>query len=288
MRSVALQQRIEAVRSDLTPSEVLIADALRAQVTEIAFSSAMTVSSNLGVSEATLIRFARTIGFPSYQMLQQYIRDEIRAHLNQTSLDRLQSVQHNEGDDDNPILASVKQDILNLQATLDSVNPESMENALSLIENARRLYVVGSRLSAPSALFAARLFSYILDDVRVVGAFTDNDLDELIGIDSRDTLLVLGMARPARRTLEIARYGHAQSAQVIAITDSPLSPLAEIASSLIVVESGSKSFSQSYTALTAITHALVSALSATNVERTKDRLSEVEKLITAFNDNVRY
>src|SRR5690554_5456431 len=123
VRSSSLLQRIEAVRSQLTPSEVLIADSLRTQSIDIAFSSAMTVSSRLGVSEATLIRFARTIGFPSYPALQENIREEIRQRLNQTTLDRLQSAQHNTNND-GPFVSSLKEDILNLQTTLDSLDTE--------------------------------------------------------------------------------------------------------------------------------------------------------------------
>jgi len=286
MKSARLWDRVTGSKDKFTPSEVLIAEALRTQAFEIPFSSALRMSAALGVSEATLIRFARRIGFNSYAELQKELREEIRQRLNQTTLERLHEQKSGDSELHEIFLGSLQQDAINLELTRSSVQGPMVESAIEFLSNARRLYVAGSRASAASALFAANMLRYLVDDVRW-SMTPDSFLDELIGIDSSDALLTIALARPARRTLEMVMYAKEKGAKIVAITDNPLSPIADLADSFFIVESDSTAFMQSYTAVTAMISALISGLGAVCSETTELRLAEAERLMERFSLNVK-
>src|SRR5512135_1236899 len=63
---------------NLTKSEKQIADYLRQNQDEAAFLSAAEVASQLELSEATLVRFARSLGFDSYPAMRQSLQDNFR------------------------------------------------------------------------------------------------------------------------------------------------------------------------------------------------------------------
>ena len=65
----------------LTKSEKRIANYVRKNQEEAAFLSAGELADRLGLSEATLVRFARTLGFPSYPAMRNVLQDNFRRRV---------------------------------------------------------------------------------------------------------------------------------------------------------------------------------------------------------------
>jgi len=63
---------------NLTKSEKRIANYLRKNQEESAFLSAGEIADRLGLSEATLVRFARTLGFSSYPAMRTILQEAFR------------------------------------------------------------------------------------------------------------------------------------------------------------------------------------------------------------------
>jgi DNA-binding MurR/RpiR family transcriptional regulator len=65
----------------LTKSEKRIADFMRRSQDEAAFLSAAEIAERLELSEATMVRFARTLGFDSYPALREALQDNFRHRM---------------------------------------------------------------------------------------------------------------------------------------------------------------------------------------------------------------
>src|SRR5512142_1868544 len=78
LRPPDFAQLIAGQYQDLTKSEKQIADYLRKNEDEVAFLSAAEVAGRLELSEATLVRFARSLGFESYPSMRQVLQDNFR------------------------------------------------------------------------------------------------------------------------------------------------------------------------------------------------------------------
>jgi hypothetical protein len=80
--SISDFSQLTAGRYDqLTKSEKRIANYLRKNQEEAAFLSASELADRLGLSEATLVRFARTLGFPSYPAMRSLLQQNFRARV---------------------------------------------------------------------------------------------------------------------------------------------------------------------------------------------------------------
>src|SRR5574339_1127612 len=66
---------------DLTKSEKQIADYLRKNQEESAFLSVGELASRLDLSEATLVRFARSLGFDSYPAMREVLQENFRRRV---------------------------------------------------------------------------------------------------------------------------------------------------------------------------------------------------------------
>src|SRR5512139_1080614 len=67
--------------SQLTKSERAIADFLRQNQDEAAFLSAGEIALRLNLSEATMVRFARTLGFSSYPAMRTVLQETFRRRV---------------------------------------------------------------------------------------------------------------------------------------------------------------------------------------------------------------
>ena len=78
---VDFSQRISDHFDSLTKSEKRIANYLRKNLEECAFISAAELATRLGLSEATIVRFARTLGFDSYPTMRAELQENFRRRV---------------------------------------------------------------------------------------------------------------------------------------------------------------------------------------------------------------
>lgn len=79
--SLDFGQIISENYQELTKSEKQIANYLRKNQEESAFLSAAELAERLGLSEATIVRFARTVGFDSYPAMREVLQENFRRRV---------------------------------------------------------------------------------------------------------------------------------------------------------------------------------------------------------------
>jgi DNA-binding MurR/RpiR family transcriptional regulator len=126
---------------NLTKSEKQIADYLRKNQEESAFLSAGELADRLSLSEATLVRFARSLGFDSYPAMREVLQENFRRRVTHSArlrsrLDELRET----GDIFERLVAS---EIDYMTQSLESVNRDALHRAVDLIKNRKRIFIFG-------------------------------------------------------------------------------------------------------------------------------------------------
>ncbi len=75
------EERIRAIRSDLSPSFVVLADFLLDSYIHASFLSATELAHSLDLDPATVVRFAQRLDYAGYPELQREIRDRVREEV---------------------------------------------------------------------------------------------------------------------------------------------------------------------------------------------------------------
>jgi len=125
----------------LTKSEKRIADYMRQNQDEVAFLSAAEIAEQLDLSEATMVRFARSLGFDSYPALRSALQFKFR-HLATHSarlrsrLDDLREA----GDIYERLVAS---EIAFMTESLQTLDRKALHTAVELLRTHRRVFVFG-------------------------------------------------------------------------------------------------------------------------------------------------
>ncbi len=125
--------------NQLTKSEKQIADYLRKNQEESAFLSASELAQHLDLSEATLVRFARSLGFDSYPAMREVLQENFRRRVThsvrlRSRLDELREA----GDIYERLVAS---EIDYMTQSLESVNRDALHQAVDLIKNRKRIFI---------------------------------------------------------------------------------------------------------------------------------------------------
>jgi DNA-binding MurR/RpiR family transcriptional regulator len=126
---------------NLTKSEKRIANYLRKNQEESAFLSAGEIADRLGLSEATLVRFARTLGFSSYPAMRTVLQEAFRHRVTHSTRLRSRLDDLREAGDIFDRLVVSEIDYLTL--SLETIERQSLNRAVEMIRSRKRIFIFG-------------------------------------------------------------------------------------------------------------------------------------------------
>ena len=271
-------QRLNLSGSRLSKSHRRIAEYILQHYDKAVFMTAAKLGEMVNVSESTVVRFAVALGYEGYPELQQALQELVRHRLTATQRFEMSSDISQE-----EVLSTVlKADMQNIRSTIDGIDNAAFLRAVQVISGARRIYILGLRSAAPLAQFAGYYLHYIFDDVRVVAAGSTDVFEAISRIEASDVLLGISFPRYSSRTIEAMSFAHSRHAQVIGLTDGPMSPLHEVADICLSMRTDMASFVDSMAAPMSVINALIVALGIQNREALNARFKQLEEVWDAY------
>ena len=225
----SIYERIAAAYPSLSDALKTFADYVVARPVEAARKSIQAASLEAGVSVASANRLARILGYSGYgEFRAELIRSFEKAYEPVQLLKKRRSQDASSVD---IFAASLTQDIRNIEATRDQLSGDACARAVDMILAAKRRLVVGFfHASYLAALLASNL------DLRCGNTRSTANSDGAVGaagqlfrFDATDLVIAIAFPRYFRETIELCRLAKDKGIPVLAITDSPPSPLASLA-----------------------------------------------------------
>jgi len=256
------QDILAAIRENMgtfSKGQKRIANFILESYDKAAFMTASRLGRTVDVSESTVVRFAAELGYDGYPSMQKSLQKMIRNRL--TSVQRIEMANHRMDGQD--VLSAVLQsDMEKIRVTLEELDRTSFDAAVETIVKAKKLYILGVRSSAAISGFMSFYFNLMFDNVCQVGANTVSEMfEQLLRVGEGDVVIGVSFPRYSSRTVKAMRYARDQGATVVAITDSEVSPLAEVAHWTLTAKSDMASFADSLVAPLSLVNALIVAVS---------------------------
>lgn len=254
--------------SGLTPTERSIAEAVLSEPTLLAFGTVSDLAQRVGTSRPSVVRFAHKLGLDGYTQLQEVARGEVSRRLTRPS-DRIRRAEAT----DDAVRATI-------ESALDSVfevvySQQLIELAKPMV-SARSVWV----LSGETSRAGAHAFHSGLSIVRPgVHLLEDRSLGADLGdAGPGDVAVVFDFFR-YRRLVALAAGALADAGvHVIAVTDSPLSPLVERADAWCEIQVPAVGPFDSSIPVVAIAELLVSRVAQELHEDATARIDRIESL----------
>ena len=271
-------ERLNRSGSKLSKSHRRIADYITQHYDKAVYMTASKLGEVVGVSESTVVRFAVAMGYPGYPELQSSLRELVRHRLTTTQRFEMTS----DICESNVLSTVLKADMQNIRSTIEDIDEGAFREAVRVISGVKTLYILGLRSAAPLAEFAGYYLHYIFDDVRVMASGSTDVFEAVSRIRSGDVLLAISFPRYSSRTIEAMSFARSRSAQVIGITDGPMSPLHEAADICLSVRTDMASFVDSMAAPMSVINALIVALGLKHRDALAERFKQLEELWDAY------
>ena len=223
--------RLRGVYPSLKTALQKVADLILRQPEMAIYASVNEVAAAAQVSEATVMRLCRTLGFKGFQDFKIALARELV-----TPSQKMEEEERDEGDPATLVRQIFKANIAALEETQEILDLRQLQQAVQILLNCRRLMVAGVGGSGPVVQYAELRLTPLGLEVR---GFTEvyQMLTYAALLTREDVLLAISHSGSSRETLDTARVAKDQGARVIGITNNPLAPLTRMVD-LVLITSG--------------------------------------------------
>ena len=257
---------VAAVSAELTPTERRIAEAVLAEPTLLAFGTVSDLAGRVGTSRPSIVRFATKLGFEGYTQLQQHIRSNLSHRLSRPS-ERIRS----DGEMTLPAKVAISNAISSVFAVVES---DRMAALVDPLVRAVNVWVLSGETSQAGAHTLCSGLSMVRPGVRSLEEHAFGT--DLSDAGPGDAALVFDFFRYRRQVASAARIFANAGVTVVAITDSPLSPLVELADTWCQIEIPAIGPFDSSVPVVAMCELLVAGVAKALQDDATDRIDRIE------------
>jgi DNA-binding MurR/RpiR family transcriptional regulator len=275
-----MEERIDAITrinqnyKTMSKSHKKLATFVLDQYDNAAFMTAAKLAKTVGVSEATVVRFAYALGYEGYPEFQEALAEWVKSKLN--SVQKIGAKYGNSTQQE--IISSVLgADIEKIDDTVENLDSQAFEMAVDSILVAKRVYIIGIRSCKPLAEFLQFYLNMVRDDVILIDSTSTSEIfEQMLRINENDVVIGISFPRYSMRTLKALEMANDKNAKVITITDSIHSPMCLYSSCNLFARSDMVSIVDSLVAPLSLINALVVAICLKKPEDVKSSLESLE------------
>lgn len=257
-------KRIDSIFNTLSKQHKVVANAILQNKYDFINYTAEKMSDKLKVSSATIVRFARVVGYEGYPELQRAIK---KHYANERRpLKKLADsfeISNNEVEIYNNICRKDKETIDNLD-----ISKESISRALDMMMHAKKVYIIAGRATFSLAYFLGFMLRQIDSRFTFFNSSLDFGYEQIMSLSKNDLLIAISFNGYYKMTHDLVELANENEVPVISITDYPTSPITTL-SSLCFYIPNEASFC-SYTAAMPLLNTLIVAFAARTKETNKE------------------
>jgi DNA-binding MurR/RpiR family transcriptional regulator len=284
---VDFSQLIAKCFDNLTKSEKRIARYINRKQDEVAFMSALELAGRLGLSEATVVRFARSLGFGGFPEMRAALQESFRARVTHSSRLRGRLGELHEAGDILEQLTVMEIDYMT--QALETVNRKELNRAVELLRSRQRIFVFGL---GPSISLVQLLEIRLCRSGHFVIPLTTSGrevLDPLLMMTDQDLMFVIAFFDVNATLQMVLEYAKQVGCPVILLTDTLESMLADKAEVILSARRGPVSEFHSLVVPMTIINGLLLAEAQEDQERVMsnlDKLDQMRDLFTKHNTSL--
>jgi len=232
----------------------------------------------VGVSKATVVRFAKTLGYAGFPELKRDVQKEMRRKLR--AADRMKETFAELGDDENIFAKLIKRDIQLLQETLQAASFTDFQKAVEAILHARKVFLIGLNASMALAyILHFRLVRVKKDAHWIFLTGGTSLLEQLSFMEREDCLIAVDFLQVPREVQTALQHAKKIGAPILGITDFPSSPIAKAADVCLYAKRGLHTSVNSLTPAFSLVNALAIAVGWAKKSYSIKALTDLDTLL---------
>jgi len=265
---------ITASMDSLTPKGRILGEYIVSEPRKAVFMTTKELAEACEVSEATVVRFVSGIGYDGYSDFQQDLRDFVDTEL--TLLDRL-DISDMQAPGAARFRRTVAEEIDNLQQLYNTLDVETMQTVVDVLNRKAPLHVIGSRLSYSMAYYMGWAMTKVRDNIRILRGSDRTTIDWLTIAPSDSVTVIVATSRYPNELIRLGKLVKRLGHTLVVITDSAACPVLQFADHQLIALSKHIPYLGSPTPMSCLINFLVHELASRQGEMLKAHQAKLEQ-----------
>ena len=272
------RQRLEGRFDGLTKSQRQIATYLLGSYDEAAFLPAADLARRLGVSEATVVRGARALGYDGFPELRRSLQELFLGKVTPATRLRRKLADLRDG---HVLARTIEMEVQYLTEALHGIHPADFDRAVEIVLRGRRVFAFGlgpARILPEMVEIRLRRFGMPTTSMTESGR---DLLEKLVLLEKDDAVLAMGFFRVTAELMAVLDHARSLGCRTVLITDTLHLALKNKADVILAARRGPVSAFHSLTVPMTILNALILAVAIARPEQSLTSLDRLQKLRAA-------
>ena len=281
----SLRERLgEAVQS-ASKADRALATYMLAEYGNLPFETASSLAAKVSVSEPTVGRFCRTIGYNSFKDLKNNLRSDMG---DQPWLikDRLRDLQERTQAGEDQLTRGLELEMAALVAVYEMAHSPEWDRVVKRLATAPSIFVAGFQTERGIAEIFVHQLQYLRDKVHLLDLASGN-FAELLATDENETILVIFEARRySKNALLLAEEAKSAGIPVTLVTDPFCDWGHQVADEIFVVPTSFNLFWESTAQMASLANLLVNGVFLELGPQVEERMNKIARLYGKFTGHV--
>ncbi len=276
-QSGELRQRLGHAAAEGTPAERAIASFLLANLSSLPFETAASVAQKIGVSEASVGRFCRAIGYRHLKDLKGSLQVDLgeRAWL---IGDRLKDFHRRSRQGNTELSRALEHEIAALVSVYEMASTPAFEAMVKRLSHARAVWVAGFQTERGHAAELAHNLQYLRPRVQLADVAAGHFAEVLLDEPEDATLVLIDGRRYSRLTRDLAQAARDEGIPVTLITDPYCDWAQEAATEVFAVPTDLNHFWDTTSAMSSLIGLIVNGVFRELGAAVEERMARVSAL----------
>ena len=268
-------QHIVDQMPQLTPKGRILGNYVVQHPQKAVFMTTKELAEACRVSEATVVRFVSQLGYATYGVFLQALRDLVNSGMTLQDRVDLPGLRGAEGDRLGRVMAEEMENMRQLYQTIDR---ETLNTFVDQLAETPSVYVAGSRLSYTFAYYLGWSLSKVRKGVNILKGSDSTAFDRLNSATPDALVLIVATSRYPNELIRLAKVARRLEHTLFVMADSPLCPLFPFAHHKLIVHAQSIPYIGYIAAMSSVISYLVLELAARQRQQVGSHQEKLEQI----------
>jgi DNA-binding MurR/RpiR family transcriptional regulator len=281
----SLRERLTDAAASSSKADRVLATYMLAEFATLPFENAASLAAKVEVSEPTVGRFCRAIGYDGFKDLKKNLRSDMG---DQPWLigDRLRDLQRRAKAGEDQHTRGLELEMAALVSVYETAHTPEWERVVKRLATANKVFVAGFQTERGIAQIFANQLQYIRDGVHLLDLAAGN-FAELLAVEHKGAALVIFEARRySRSALILAEEAKSAGIPVTLVTDPYCEWGQKAATEVFVVPTAFNLFWDSTAQMASLANLMVNGVFLELGPQVEERMNKVARLYGTFTGHV--
>lgn len=277
----SVRQRLSECIANASKSDKSIASYMLAKLNSIPFETAASLAAKVDVSEPTVGRFCRAIGYQSFKDLKDHLKQDIGDRPWLIS-DRLHDFQRRNLAGEDELARSLQMEIAGLVAVYELAQTPEWKRVVKRLARSPAVFATGFQTERGMAQIFVNQLQYLRDRVHLLDLAGGNFAELLVSGRNHSCLVIFEARRYSRMAQLLAHDAREAGIPTTLVTDAFCDWGRDLVDEMFVVPTEFNLFWDSTAQMASLANLLVNGVFIELGPAVEDRMNEIARLYNRF------